>query len=354
MNRRKALQVIAAGTSAVLLPATSTNAYDQPRKTGLGLVVYCCQFRRKMLAKATPPVNLFEPMTFLEHCKSLGAGGMQIRLGLMRGSDALELRKQAEANKQYIEAIVSVPKDASDVARFEAEIKTAALVGAKAARTTIIPGRRYEYFKSLEMFRQFEARGRKSLELAAPIVERHRVPLAVENHKDHRKDQRVALFEHINSEFVGACVDTGNSFALLEDPVETTMALAPWAHSIHLKDQAVQMVDEGFLLGDIPLGQGFIDLKKIVEILKAAKPQVHFSLELITRDPLKVPVLNDTYWRTFPDLPARDLARTLNTVRAGATDNLQTISRMTAEQQVTQEDANVRQSLDYARDVLGL
>jgi hypothetical protein len=116
----------------------------------------------------------------------------------------------------------------------------------------------------------------------------------------------------------------------------------------------VQLVDDGFLLGDIPLGQGFIDLKKIVEILKKAKPRVHFSLELITRDPLKVPVLNDAYWRTFPDLPARDLARTLQTVRAGATDNLQYISRLTAEQQVTREDANVRQSLDYARDVLGL
>ena len=354
MNRRQALRLIAASTSVSQLQATFAEGREEPAKTGLGLVTYCCQFRRKLLAKATPPVNLSEPMTFLEHCKALGAGGMQIRLGVMRGSDSLDLRKQAEANRQYIEAIVSVPKDESDIERFEAEIKTAATVGAKAVRTTIIPGRRYEYFESLAMFRKFDARGRKTLELAAPIVERHRVPLAVENHKDHRHGQRVALFEHISSEFVGACVDTGNSFALLEDPVETTKALAPWAHSVHLKDQAVQLYDDGFLLGDIPLGQGFVDLKKIVKILRTEKPQVHFSLELITRDPLKVPVLNDTYWRTFPDLPARDLARTLHTVRVGATDNLQYISRMSFEQQLAREDANVRQSLDYARDVLGL
>jgi sugar phosphate isomerase/epimerase len=354
MKRRQVLQLILASMSASLLRATSAKGHAAPKTTGLGLVTHCCQFRRKMLAKATPPVNLSEPLVFLEHCKSLGAGGMQIRLGVMPGGDSLDLRKQAEANSQYIEAIVSVPQDASDLDRFEAEIKTAATVGAKAVRTTIIPGRRYEFFESLAMFRKFEARGRKSLELAAPIVERYRIPLAVENHKDHRMGQRVALFEHISSEFIGACVDTGNSFALLEDPFETTNALAPWAHSVHLKDQAVQLVDDGFLLGDIPLGQGFIDLKKIVEILKKAKPRVHFSLELITRDPLKVPVLNDAYWRTFPDLPARDLARTLQTVRAGATDNLQYISRLTAEQQVTREDANVRQSLDYARDVLGL
>ena len=41
-------------------------------------------------------------------------------------------------------------------------------------------GRRYEYFDSLEKFREFEQRGIRSLELAAPIVEKYRLPLAVE------------------------------------------------------------------------------------------------------------------------------------------------------------------------------
>ena len=114
------------------------------------------------------------------------------------------------------------------------------------------------------------------------------------------------------------------------------------------------MYDDGFLLADIPLGQGFIDLKQIVEILQTAKPHVRFSLELITRDPLKVPVLSDKYWTTFPDLPASDLASTLKTVRDGTTDNLQYVSRLAPEQQLAQEDANIRESLDYARDELGL
>ncbi|MBC8354643.1 MAG: TIM barrel protein [Planctomycetes bacterium] len=354
MNRREALRLLAAGSSVMLPPALSAIGRDRSERTALGLVTYCCQFRRKMLAKATPSIRLFEPNTFLEHCISLGAGGMQIRLGVMDGNAAIGLRNQAEANGKYIEAIVSVPKDDSNLERFDAEMKTAAAVGAKAVRTTIIPGRRYEYFDSLKMFREFEARGQNSLERAAPIAERHRVPLAVENHKDHRTDQRVALFEQISSEFVGACVDTGNSFALLEDPVETAKALAPWAHSVHLKDQAVQTYEDGFLLADIPLGQGFIDLTKIVELLKAEKPHVHFSLELITRDPLKVPVLTGRYWRTLHDLPAEDLARTLTTVRDGATDNLQYISRLGPAEQLAQEDANVRASLDYARDVLRL
>lgn len=354
MNRREALQLIAASTSVSMLPATLAFGDDRPAKTGMGLVIYCCQFRSQMLAKATPAVDLFEPLTFLDHCKSLGAGGMQNRLGVLEASEVIALRKHAEQHSLYIEAITSVPKDEADVERFEAEIKTAAAVGAKAVRTTIIPGRRYETFDSLAMFREFEASGRGSLELAVPVVERHRMPLAVENHKDHRIAERVKLFEDISSEFVGACVDTGNSIALLEDPVETVTALAPWARSVHLKDQAVQPYADGFLLADIPLGQGFIDLKEIVAIIKSKRPQVRFSLELITRDPLKVPVLEDKYWATFPELPASELARMLKKVRENAADNLTTISRMSPEQQLAHEDANVRTSLDYARDVLQL
>ena len=96
----------------------------------------------------------------------------------------------------------------------------------QAVRTVIMPGRRYEQFHSLDEFRQFEARGKQMLERALPIVEKHRVRLAVENHKDQRIDERVALLKQIGSEFVGACVDTGNSFALLDDPIEVVKELA--------------------------------------------------------------------------------------------------------------------------------
>lgn len=345
---------MAASASAAALPLARTHAAETDSRTGLGLVMYCCAIRRNHLKGADAAFDLYEPTRLLDHCRKLGAGGVQVRLGVLEADASRALQQKAEDAGLYIEAIVSVPVDKTAVDRFEAEIKTAVAAGAKAARTTIIPGRRYEYFDSLDMFRQFDERGRKSLELAAPIAEKHRLPLAVENHKDHRNDQRVAMFKQISSEYVGACVDTGNSFALLEDPIETVAALAPWAHSVHLKDQAVQLYDDGFLLGDIPLGQGFLDLKTIVEILRKAKPDIRFSLELITRDPLKVPVLTEKYWTTFPDLPASDLARTLRYVRDGATDNLQYISKMSPAERLAREDANVRESLDYARDKLNI
>lgn len=349
-SRRDVLKLAGVAACSALLPAPTTAA--EPEKTGLGLVMYCCGLRRNQLLKADPKFDLHEPLRLLEHCRELGAGGMQVRLGVLDAAAANSLRQAAEKAGLFIEAIVSVPTQASMVEKFDAEMQTAAAVGALAARTTIIPGRRYEYFDSLEIFREFEARGRKSLELAAPIAEKHRLPLAVENHKDQRDRPRVELLKAISSEFVGACVDTGNSFALLEDPIETVEALAPWAHAVHLKDQAVQMYDEGFLLADIPLGQGCLDLKPMVAILRKAKPKIRFCLELITRDPLQVPVFTDKYWATLADVPATDLVRTLRYVQKGTTDNLQYVTKMTPAEQVAREDANVRESLDYARDVL--
>lgn len=351
VRRREFLAGCAAMASVFGTNRLSLSATQSKR---LGLVTYCCRFRSSHLKRNDPDHKLFEPFTFLEHCRQLGAGGMQISLGVLDSREAKRLRNRADEYGMFIEAIVSIPKNKGDFDTFEATMRTASEVGVPAARTTIIPGRRYEYFDSLAKFREFDARGRRSLELAAPFAEKYKVPLAVENHKDHRNAERVALFEHISSEYVGACVDTGNSVALLEDPIETVQALAPWAHSVHLKDQAVQPYADGFLLGDIPLGQGCFDLKKMVSILRAAKPNVNFSLELITRDPLKVPTHTEEYWATFPDLPAERLAKTLRLVRDRSSDNLQYVSRMNDVEQLAREDANVRESLEYAAKELGL
>lgn len=348
VQRRCALKAI----GGTLLFASGGPAAEETKQSGLGLVVYCTRLRRDALRRKDPGRDLYSPATFLDHCINIGAGGMQVPLGIMTPQQTARLRESAEQAGKYIEAIVRAPFEPKDADRFDAELKTAKAAGALAVRTTIIPGRRYEFFDSLEKFREFDARGRRAVERAAPLCEKHRIPLAVENHKDHRDSQRLALFEHISSEFVGACVDTGNSFALLEDPIETVQRFAPWAHSVHLKDQALARYDDGFLLGDIPLGRGGLDLNAMVAILKKAKPTIRFSLELITRDPLKVPCLTKKYWATFPDVPGRELARTLRYVRDHESHNQQYISKMTPAEQLAREDANVAQSLAYAREVL--
>jgi sugar phosphate isomerase/epimerase len=352
LSRRKAM---IAGAAAFLCGQSRSRAQSTASPiTSMGLCQYCGRFARTRAAKQERAFDLFQPEHFFDHARGLGAGGYQVAFGVLDSSRSRMLRQQAESAGMYVEGIIQAPKTRSDLDRFEAEMKSAAAVGAAAVRSTIFTGRRYEYFDSLEAYKADHVQAIRSLELAAPIAEKYRVAFAPENHKDHRIDERVAALKRIDSEFVGVCVDTGNNFALLEDPVETAKALAPWAHSVHIKDQAVQLADFGFLFGDIPLGQGFIDLKQIVSVLQSARPGIHFTLELLTRDPLKVPCLEPEYWATFPDLPATDLARTLRTVRDHASTELQYPSKLTLDQQVALEERNVRQSIAYARDQLGL
>ena len=137
--------------------------------------------------------------------------------------------------------------------------------------------------------------------------------------------------------------------------MEVVEALAPRAITTHFKDMAVEEYRDGFLLAEVPLGTGLLDLPRVVRVLRGARPEIRFNLEMITRDPLKVPCLTDRYWETFADLPGRTLARTLSLVRAHARKTpLPRISMLGPEEQMRAEDENVKRCLAYASDRLGL
>jgi hypothetical protein len=75
-------------------------------------------------------------------------------------------------------------------------------------------------------------------------------------------------------------------------------------------------------------------------------------LELITRDPLKVPCLTEKYWTTFAATPGRHLARTLRLVRQHQAKSLPEVSNLPLNQQVAAEDWNIAASLQWARQHL--
>jgi sugar phosphate isomerase/epimerase len=295
------------------------------------------------------------PLEFLEHAHRLGAGGVQVGLGALSGEPLSRFRDKAEQLRMYFEGQLSLPRDESDVTRFEAEVRAAKQAGASVLRTAMLSGRRYETFDSADAFRLFRKKSWASLTLAEPVVKKQAIRLAVENHKDWRIPELLEIMRRMDSEFVGVCVDTGNSIALLEDPMSTVEALAPFAVSTHLKDMAVQEMEGGFLLSEVPLGEGFLDLKAIVSTLRKAAPNVRFNLEMITRDPLKVPCLTEKYWVTLDEMPAFDLAKMLRLVRRHeAKKPLPRTTGLSAEEKLKLENDNVRKSIEYARTSLEL
>jgi len=93
----------------------------------------------------------------------------------------------------------------------------------------------------------------------------------------------------------------------------------------------------------------------VVRTLRAARPDLHFNIEMITRDPLRVPCLTSRYWETFPDLPGRYLAQALRLVRDHPPGRpLPRISHLSQNDQLLAEDGNVGKCLAFARSRLGL
>ncbi len=318
------------------------------RRGSFGAVLYSFPIHSRDKAFA-------EPLAFLNYCHSLGLDGIQIDFGRLSPDRAKELRTSAEKHGMYVEGSIRPPKDKSDVERFDTEIAISSACGATVVRTVMLGGRRYETFHSAKEYAAFAERALTSLRLAEPVLAKRKATLAVENHKDFRTDELIDKLKAIGSEHIGVCVDTGNSMALLERVNDTVDSLAPYAAACHLKDMGVEESPDGFLLAEVPLGDGFLDLRRIVDTLRKTKPKLHFSLEMITRDPLRIPCLTDDYWSTLERVPGRDLARILAMVKKNtAKKPLRLISKLNKEEQLAIEESNVRRSIEFARGKLGL
>src|SRR5258708_39284137 len=117
----------------------------------------------------------------------------------------------------------------------------------------------------------------------------------------------------------------------------------------------VDETETGSVLSEVPLGEGILDLQRMVQAIRTARPAVHFSLEMITRDPLHVPCLTGKYWETFVDVPGVALARTLTSVRAyQPATALPRISGLSEQARYALELEHVERSIAYARERLGL
>jgi sugar phosphate isomerase/epimerase len=350
LERRDFLRAAAVGIPAALyLHGARADAGAASR---MGVCIYA--LGNRVRAKLPGQAPLDDPLAFLEHCHSLGAGGIQVPLKVLKEDAAAKLRAKAEEYGMFVEGIVSLPAKPGEAERLDSELRTASLAGAKVVRTVMIPGARFEKYATPDEFQGAAKRALEALQAAEPVAARHRVRIALENHKDHRVEERLEVFRRLQSEYVGACFDCANSFALLEDPLEVARAYAPWTVSVHLKDVTLAETTDGFSMTDVALGDGFLDLAGMVKILREAKPEVKFSLESITKEPTLVPCLTPAYWATFGEVPARDLARTLRVVKERAGRSLPAAGAAAQAEVLEREENLVRKSLAFARDRLGL
>jgi hypothetical protein len=161
-----------------------------------------------------------------------------------------------------------------------------------------------------------------------PLAEHARLPVAMENHKDWTGEEMAALLKEYSSEYLGACLDFGNNLSLLDDPYDVAERLAPFTISTHMKDSRVSLGPKGLLLGDVVLGDGVLDIARILDLLE-------------------VPVFASSYWATFPERQGIRLARTVE-LGAKLPAASGAIALLSKGDRASLEERNIRRSLEWA------
>ena len=95
--------------------------------------------------------------------------------------------------------------------------------------------------------------------------------LAIENHDRFESPQIASWFDEIDSDFLGICLDTANSYGSGEGYRETVDTLLPYTVNFHLKDFVVNRQPHmlGLLIEGTAAGEGIVPIEEILKRLKS-------------------------------------------------------------------------------------
>lgn len=347
INRRSFMQLSAMGAAGLAFPSFAANGIE----TKMGIVVHSYAFRWNAKTPSAKYPSFATAIDLLEHTYEIGGAGVQVMVNGWTADFAKKVRERREKLGLYLEGSISLPEERSDIMTFTQAVVNAKEAGVSVLRTVASTGRRYEAYHSVAEVEEFKKKALESIMLIEPILQKAKVRLAVENHKDWTAPELADALGKISSERVGVTLDFGNSIALMEEPMEVVEALAPYVVSTHVKDMSVEEYKDGFLLSEVPLGKGFLDLDRMFALCVKHNPQVKFNLEMITRDPLQIPCLTDQYWKVFPDRKAA-LAKSMKMIKEKQS-KVPYVSQLDNDGKHAVEEQNILECIQYSKSKLG-
>ena len=183
------------------------------------------------------------------------------------------------------------------------------------------------------------------------------VKIAIENHAgDLHSTELVRLIEVAGADYVGANLDMGNALWTLEDPLDSLETLGRYALTTSMRDSAVWTSENGARVAWTAMGDGHIDLKTYFARFRELCPGVPVHIETISGFNREFAYLRPEFWKAWPDMPARSLARFEALARKGKPvppwEPPAGQDRRAAEQ--AHQKGELERSLIYCRNELGL
>jgi len=144
------------------------------------------------------------------------------------------------------------------------------------------------------------------------------IQIAVENHAgDMQARELKMLIEEAGTDFVGACLDSGNPLWALEDPHWTLEVLAPYALTSHIRDSLVWRTPKGVAVRWVRAGEGNVDLARWIRNYLRLCPGRPLTLEVIVTGPREFPFLEAGFWEAYQKVPAWEFVRFLALAETG-------------------------------------
>jgi len=214
-------------------------------------------------------------------------------------------------------------------------IRATRAIGGSTIRMHLTPVLEGARAKHGPKWHQMRAHARETLNREARKAAQAGLQIAIENHQDFGSDELMAFAEEAGPN-VGIAMDTGNAFAVGEDPVAFAARVAPRIKHVHLKDYVSQFTPEGFRLIRCAIGDGCVPLKEIAEVFFRLKPEatktvglaeatksvgLTASIEVGALDVRHIRVFAPDWWEGYPTRSVGELRIALDRLKTKRLDD---------------------------------
>ncbi|MFC5448468.1 sugar phosphate isomerase/epimerase family protein [Paenibacillus aestuarii] len=318
----------------------------------LGLSVYGTMFSMGIVqASERSPIR---PLALIDKALELGLEGVEIPIELLEHEDVMAVARYARERDMFI----GLETVGFDPAHLTEALELAARMSVPTLRTIVMGAKFGGDRRPLTgRWKPFLNDILHGLQGAVKAAERLGVNLAVENHQDLASEELLWLCKTIGSEKFGIILDTGNTLATAEEPIQFARTVAPYLKHVHLKDYKLYLSEEGFRLVRCPLGQGVVDFPQLFSMFSETCPDITMTVEIGALESRHVRLLADDYWPEYPPRSAAQLAKVMHFVfnRAEPPGDWRTPYECGehAEAIIAYESSQLETSIAYIRKALG-
>jgi sugar phosphate isomerase/epimerase len=284
----------------------------------VGLNPYGLAFAVGLQGAGTPRANP-SPMSFDDFvalARDTGAKCIEIHGPWLDAASASRLRQwRDELAAAHMTPIVSAGLRQQKGETLEGSITAAVAVGAPIIRLGLSPVLEGSRAKWGTRWTEMVAHARATLAREAPRAADAGITVAIEDHQDFGSEELVAMAEEAGAN-VGIVFDTGNPFAVGEDPVAFARRAAARIRHVHLKDYRAQFTSEGYRLVRCAIGDGAVPFAELRDVLSAHDEALTASIEPGALEARHIRLFTPDWWQGYPPREGAELATAIGRLRA--------------------------------------